>query len=104
MSLLQIPAGTEVTMTTGTTSAQISTHAMTIAGHKIPYPTGVKIGGGPQVLLHNVDRQWVVWTGKAPWADASPNLVKGADGRYGNGAAWFARPDVLSDLATSQGG
>ena len=103
MSLLQIPAGTDVTMTAGTTSAQISTHSLTIAGHKLTVPTGVKVGGGPQVLLHNVDRQWVVWTGKAPWADAGPNVVKGVT--VGTATAGVVRaPDVLSDLATSQGG
>ncbi len=100
LSLLHVPAGSTVSMTTGTTAAQMSTHSLSLAGKAIELPMGVKLGGGPQVLLHDVDRQWVVWTGKAPWA--RPNLVKGV--AVGTVTAGTVRvPDVLSDLATQAG-
>lgn len=97
MSLLQIPAGTQVTMTTGTASAHVSKYTVSLAGRSVPLPTGVKFGGGPQVLLHNVDRQWVVWTGKAPWAGTSPHLLRGS--AVGGATGVVTRvPSVLADI------
>ncbi len=96
LSVLQVPAGTELTMTTGTAAAQVSRHTLTLAGRSVDVPTGLKVGGGPQVLLHEVDRQWVVWTGRAPWA--GPDLLRG--GAVGTaGGVVVEVPDALADLA-----
>jgi hypothetical protein len=103
MSLIHIPAGTDVTMAQGATAAQISTHTVAIAGKDLTIPTGVKLGGGPQALLKDVDKNWVVWTGKAPWTDAAANVPRGV----GTGAATFGAirvPDALADLAQQGAG
>ena len=38
-------------------------------------PTGAKVGGGQQVLFKDFDRDWVVWSGKAPWPSAAATLA-----------------------------
>lgn len=70
-----------------------------LGGKPVELPTGIKLGGGPPVLLHDVDRQWVVWTGKAPWTGAAPNRVRGA-AVGGATATVVCLPDVLADLGT----
>lgn len=98
MTLLHIPAGTQVHLAEGTAAAQVSTHTVEIAGKSLDLPTGVKLGGGAQVLLHDVDTTWAVWTGQAPWPTGAEVAQRAAAGGAA-GVLTVRAPDVLADLA-----
>jgi hypothetical protein len=80
LSVIQVPAGTTVHMTEGTASLQVSHKGVSVLGKdfRVPDPLHSKVGGGPQVLFKEFDRNWVVWTGKAPWPSAGQVLPHAA--------------------------
>lgn len=92
MSIIHIPEGTNITMAKGGTLEQPS--HLTIHGHDTGLTIGTKPGGGIQVLLKEVDKNWVVWTGKAPWPTPGAVAAKAAAG-----GLVVRVPDALSDLA-----
>jgi hypothetical protein len=103
-SVIKVPAGTTVHMTEGTTSAQMSQHTLKLGDLqvKVPRPTGFKVGGGTQVLFKDFDRNWVLWTGKAPWPSTSEVLPHAL--KVGSAAGLTVRaPDVMADLAQDSG-
>ncbi len=67
MTLLRIPAGTEVTLAEGVARHQFTRRTLTLREHSLQVPVGLKLGGGQQVLLSEVDPSWVRWSGDAPW-------------------------------------
>lgn len=92
VSIIHVPEGTSVTMAEGTTAAQPS--YMKVLGQDVVRPLGAKGGGGVQVLLADVDRNWVVWTGKAPWPTTAQVAQQAAAG-----GLTVRTSDALADLA-----
>lgn len=93
MSIIHIPAGTDIDAAIGGTASKIS--HLTIHGHEFEdINIGTKAGGGTQVLLKNVDKDWVVWTGKAPWPSTAQIAAHAAAG-----GATVRVPDALSDVS-----
>jgi hypothetical protein len=93
VSVLHIPAGTEVDMTIGGTERQLG--HLRIGEHTFSHvPVGYKDGGGLQVYLKSVSKDWVVWTGKAPWPSTSTILTHAAAG-----GATIRVPDALADVS-----
>lgn len=97
MSIVHLPEGTSVQLAEGPAKWQLSTHKV----HGVDVPTGVKVGGGQQILLKEVDRDNVVWTGSAPWAEHAPVA---AHLKQATKAGLLVRaPDVLSDVTQPSG-
>ena len=92
VSIIHIPEGTDITLAKGGTAGQPVN--LTLGGHDTGLKIGTKSGGGVQVLLKEVDKNWVVWTGKAPWP--TPGAVAG---KAAAGGLVIRVPDALSDLA-----
>jgi uncharacterized protein YukE len=92
VSILHIPAGTEIHIAEGTTAPQVS--HLTIAGKDLGIKIGSKAGGAMQTLFQNVDRDWVVWTGKAPWPSTATIVTHAA-----TGAGVVRVADALADVS-----
>jgi hypothetical protein len=101
LSIVQVPAGTTVHMTEGTAAMKISNHDVNLFGKKfaVPDPLHTKVGGGPQVLLKEVNRDWVVWTGKAPWPSAGQVLPHAAAVGGATGLT-VETSDALADVSS----
>ena len=92
VSIIHIPEGTNITLAEGGTASQAS--HLTLGGHDTNLTIGTKSGGGVQVLLKEVDKDWVVWTGKAPWPTPGAIATKAAAG-----GLVIRVPDALADLS-----
>lgn len=92
VSVIHIPQGTDVTLAEGTTAPQAS--HLVIAGKDLG-TVGTKSGGGVQVLLKDVDKNWVVWSGKSPYPTTANIAAHAAAG-----GAVVRVPDALADIAS----
>jgi hypothetical protein len=101
LSVIHVPAGTTVHMTEGTASMQVSHNAAHLFGkeYRVPNPLHSKVGGGPQVLFKEFDRDWVVWTGKAPWPSAG-QVLPHATAVGGATGLTVETSDALADLSS----
>jgi hypothetical protein len=100
LSVIRVPAGATVHLTEGPAAMQVSHRSLDIFGKEftVPNPVGSKIGGGPQVLFKEVDRDWVVWTGKAPWPSTA-HVLPHATVVGGTTGLTVESSDALADLA-----
>lgn len=100
LSVIRVPEGASVHLTEGTAAAQLSKSTVTIAGKEfaLPNPLGSRVGGGPQVLFKEFDRDWVVWTGKAPWPGRSEVLPHAMAVGGGTGLT-VETTDALADIS-----